>query len=305
MKEEKRKTLLDAIGELPEEMIEEAGDENLRKYKRKNTFIKCIRYGGGGLAVAAVLCILFQTGVFSIRMGSDAPKTSFNATKQLTDSDDSILKEFAESSSDESGNACLYEELEIPSKTVPEEILYMEKTQNNTGDSEANPFSESRINKDCEGVVEGKLLKMKSVTYRQEKRVVYTLEVIKVWSGFTDQEVKKGSIIKLEDEHYVADAVLGIGQGGTYVFPVTSAPDKGNKITADYSLYYPEYPQIEKTEDGNYIVPEDWTSICEEGVNILISPEDTSGEQNFEAYYDRMVLVSGEIFERKMKALLK
>lgn len=33
--------------------------------------------------------------------------------------------------------------------------------------------------------------------------------------------------------------------------------------------------------------------------------EDTSDEKNFEAYYDRMVLVSGEIFERKMKALLK
>lgn len=67
----------------------------------------------------------------------------------------------------------------------------MEKTQNNTGDSEENPFSESRINKDCEGVVEGKLLKMKSVTYRQEKRVVYTLEVIKVWSGFTNRKSKK------------------------------------------------------------------------------------------------------------------
>lgn len=305
MKEEKGKTLLDAIGELPEEMIAEAGDENLRKCKRRNTCKKCIRYGGGGLAVAAVLCLLLQTGVLSIRMGSDAPKTSFNTIKQMADSDESISKEFAESSSDESGNVCLYEKLEIPSKTVPEEILAMEKTKNNAGDSEENPFSESRINKDCEGVVEGKILKMKSVDYRQEKRVVYTLEVIKIWSGFKKQEVKIGSIIKLEDDHYAADAILGIGQGGTYVFPVTSATDKGEEITVDYSIYYPEHPQIEKTEDRNYIVPEDWNSLCEEGVNILITSEDTSDEKNFEAYYDRMVLVSGEIFERKMKALLK
>lgn len=305
MKEEKGRTLLDAIGELPEEMIEEAGDENLRKYKRRNTYKKCIRYGGGGLAVAAVLCLLLRTGVFSIKRGSDAPKTSFNTISQLTDSDESVSKEFAESSSDESGNSCLYEELEIPSKTVPEEILAMEKTKNNAGVSEENPFSESRIDKDCEGVVEGKILKMKSVDYRQEKRVVYTLEVIKIWSGFKNQEVKKGSIIKLEDDYYVADVFLGIGQGGTYVFPVTSAPDKGGEITADYSIYYTEHPQIEKTEDGDYIVPEDWNSMCEEGVNILITSENTSDEKNFEAYYDRMVLVSGEIFKRKMKQLLQ
>lgn len=305
MKEEKGKTLLDAIGELPEEMIEEASDENLRKCKRRNTYKKCIRYGGGGLAAAAVLCLLLQTGVLSIRMGSDAPKTSFNTIGQLTDSDESISKEFAESSNEESGNVCLYEELEIPSKTVPEEILAMEKTKNNAGDSEENLFSESRIDKECEGVVEGKILKMKSVDYRQEKRVVYTLEVIKIWSGFKNQEVKKGSIIKLEDDYYVSDAVLGIGQGGTYVFPVISAQDKGEEITADYSIYYPEHPQIEKTEDGDYIVPEDWNSICEEGVSILITSENASDKKNFEAYYDRMVLVSGEIFKQKMKQLLQ
>lgn len=77
----------------------------------------------------------------------------------------------------------------------------------------------------------------------------------------------------------------------------------GGDITREttYSTIYPYHPQIEVTDDGLYLIPDDWTTLTAKNAREVIM--DTLDEEYF-YYHDKMRLVDEKTFAEQMAALI-
>lgn len=176
-----------------------------------------------------------------------------------------------------------YSSLQLPQGQVDETVV-AQYTPDSMYAGDILPFSESMLS-DCCAILEGKITDMYVKQYAYDiyidesgsqetfryhsSAVVYELTVDRVWYG--DQSLAGASIL-IEDDVYLVDSYFSLKTGRCYVLPIRDAGDTkqvfreyaGGDLTRDsrYATLYPYHPQIEATEDGSYIVPGDWETLC-------------------------------------------
>ena len=249
--------------------------------------------------------------------------------------------------------AISYDSLKFPETRIcPEVIARYGSAAASMAEGDILPFEESMLSNCCavlEGTVTDMYLKTysydtyddkfgtKEVYHNQSDSVVYELTVDRVWYG--DQSLA-GTAVLVEDETYLTDSFFSLMIGGRYVIPLSDAGETkriwkeyaGGDITRDsrYTSLYPHHPQITVTENGNYIVTDDWESLCSgTGQDILLDPpeiesveyhpQNVVGDNNLittewrtilisaqEAryYYDRLKLIESEEFFIRLNRLL-
>ena len=185
-------------------------------------------------------------------------------------------------------------------------------------------FNESMLLQDhCCMIIEGTVLNLyvKHYTYdiysdkfeengilhSNTDTVVYEVAVDKTWYG----EDISGDTILIEDTSYFTEPILAVKEGGRYVLPLYEYGNTiwtlgheyaGGDITREtfYSTIYPYHPQIEVTNDGSYVVSQDWTTLIANHAREVIM--DTLDDDDF--WKDKMYLVDEKTFEDQMAILL-
>ena len=149
------------------------------------------------------------------------------------------------------------------------------------------------------------------VLHMQNQSMLYQVQVEQVWYG---QSVQAGETVLLEDLSYgKIDLGCLLSVGGRYVLPVINQGDtypewqevvSGDvSLSSPYGIYYPYQPPIQRTTEGDYVLPSDWTTLTEVSrpVEMDLSQQGTE----FSHYEDKMRLVTGEDFARQMGALVQ
>lgn len=137
--------------------------------------------------------------------------------------------------------------------------------------------------------------------------VVYEVAVDKTWLG---EDISGGTIL-IEDTSYFTEPILAVKEGGRYVLPLYEYGNSvwelgheyaGGDITREtvYSTIYPFHPQIEVTNDGSYVVSQDWTTLAANNAKEIIM--DTLDDDDF--WKDKMYLVDEKAFEEQMTILI-
>lgn len=192
-----------------------------------------------------------------------------------------------------------YSSLPLAQGQVKPEVLL----QYGGSSSEADilPFSEEMLSKSC-AILEGELTDMylKHYTYdtyddkfgttevyhNQASSIVYELRVDKVWYG---DPALCGTSVLIEDETYLMDSYFSLKVGCSYVIPLRDVGEQkaiwkdyaGGDLTRDsrYATLYPHHPQIEVTLDGDYVVTDDWETLCSGKVQDIDLEVPTDGTQ--------------------------
>lgn len=241
----------------------------------------------------------------SAQVSSDDPKTSQgNVTPNVPDGGDTGAYPA------DPGSGLLpvsYSSLPLAQGQVKPEVLL----QYGGSSSEADilPFSEEMLSKSC-AILEGELTDMylKHYTYdtyddkfgttevyhNQASSIVYELRVDKVWYG---DSALCGTSVLIEDETYLMDSYFSLKVGCSYVIPLRDAGEQkaiwkdyaGGDLTRDsrYATLYPHHPQIEVTLDGDYIVTDDWETLCSGKVQDIDLEVPTDGTQS--PYQDTLI----------------
>lgn len=137
--------------------------------------------------------------------------------------------------------------------------------------------------------------------------IVYEVAVDKTWYG---EDIGGGTIL-IEDTSYFTEPILAVKEGGRYVLPLYEYGNSiwtlgheyaGGDITREtsYSTIYPFHPQIEVTNDGSYVVSQDWTTLAANNAKEVIM--DTLDDDDF--WKDKMYLVDEKTFEEQMTILI-
>lgn len=162
--------------------------------------------------------------------------------------------------------------------------------------------------------------KMK-ITYEPET-IVTTLKIQKVWKGSGSFFV--GDTITIEDEKNYIDFVFSYHVGSSYFLYLgehdndemhinygetedEKIVEGNNRRISPYFNEYPFLPSIEKTVNGDYIVPEEWKSIAlNSDTEVIISPSDidTDVPDDFTDEF-RFRLVKSNDFAKRMSDLLE
>lgn len=211
-----------------------------------------------------------------------------------------------------------YSELDLPEGRINTEALDLSDNA-----SDIAEFSEAELinEKSCmivEGTVTNLYVKHYSydiyydksetseILHNRTDSVVYQVEVDKVWYG--EGAVDKTIIV--EDTSYFTEPVLSLKEGKRYVLPLYDCGDSiysyndyaGGDITREsrLSTVYPYHPQIEVTNNGSYLVSDDWTTLtAKNAVKVVM---DTSDDDNY--YYDKMRLIDADTFAEQMDILI-
>ena len=93
---------------------------------------------------------------------------------------------------------------------------------------------------------------------------------------------------------------------GGYLSRVAGSGVRDLTLSSSYGIYYPYQPPIQRTTDGNYVLPSDWSTLTEVSrpVEMDLSQQGTE----FSHYEDNMRLVTGgfrpqmEVLDQKMQA---
>lgn len=190
-------------------------------------------------------------------------------------------------------------------------------------------FDESLLS-DCCGILEGPILqiypKEYDVDFYDDKfgpvelyhgkaySVVYEMVIENVWYG---EDFAVGDTILVEDEYYQLDPLASLTQGRTYVIPIYEAGDEIGEaqhsvhelapgdFTRDsiYSTIYPYHPQITKTEDGCYLLTNDWQTLAAEPCRAVITDADDFDAGSY--YKDKFCLVYGDDFWERLSLLIQ
>lgn len=145
------------------------------------------------------------------------------------------------------------------------------------------------------------------ILHCRKDTVVYEVAVDKTWLG---EDISGGTIL-IEDTSYFTEPILAVKEGGRYVLPlyeygnsVWTLGDEyaGGDIAREtpYSTIYPFHPQIEVTNDGSYVVSQDWTTLVANNAKEVIM--DTLDDGDF--WKDKMYLVDEKTFEEQMTILI-
>jgi len=211
-----------------------------------------------------------------------------------------------------------YSDLMLPNGETEEAVLGFSDSYM----MDITEFDESTLSQDhCCMIVEGTItnLYVKHYTYdvysdkfeengilhAMTDTVVYEIAVDKTWYG----EDVSGETIVVEDTSYFMEPILAVKKGMRYVLPLYEYGESiwtgvheyaGGDITREsrYSTVYPYHPQIEVTEDGFYLISDDWTTLTAKNAREVIM--DTMETEN--AY--KMWLVDGDTFAEQMAVLV-
>ena len=145
------------------------------------------------------------------------------------------------------------------------------------------------------------------VMHLETDTVVYEIAVEKTWFG----EDASGETILVEDTAYFGQPTLAMKAGLRYVLPLCEYGDTvwtlgheyaGGDITREssYCTVYPYHPEIKVTDDGYYLISNDWTTLIAKNAKEVIM--DTL--ENGDYWKDKMFLVDGNTFADQMAILI-
>lgn len=136
--------------------------------------------------------------------------------------------------------------------------------------------------------------------------VVYEVAVDKTWYG----DDVSGETITIEDVSYFTEPIFALKTGKRYVLPLcecgesvyTNQDYAGGNVSRESTLstIYPYHPQIEVTNDGSYLISDDWKTLTSKNTIEVIM--DTLNDENY--YYDKMCLVDADTFTEQMNVLI-
>ena len=317
--------LLDAIGEINDEAVRGARAE---KKPKSREWIKWT-------SMAAGLCLAFLSIFALSKLRSSAPMDGgadggyAGAPGGYTpgfdgqaSSDGETGEEDPAAQTENDTSPVYYSSLMLADGVLDEEVLAF--SESSTMDDIAS-FDESTLSRDhCCMIIEGTVVNLyvKHYTFdvygnKFEKNgilhggmdtIVYEVAVDKTWYGADIS----GDTILIEDSSYFTESVLAVKEGRRYVLPLYEYGETiptgiykyvSGDITREtvYSTIYPYHPQIEVTDDGSYLVSQDWTTLTAKNAREVIM--DTLDEENF-YYRDKMRLVDEKTFAEQMAVLV-
>lgn len=329
MKEKQTKKLYNSITNVNSRFIEEA---QTKSNKKKTVWVKWC-------AISACLCVAL-VGAFAIpksnpSVSKNAGRTDVGNESAFHDGepnsgvpgldsqtpDNTEISEQISTAKDEIDTSPVYySNLMLSNSVLNEEVLACSES----AVLDIISFDESALALDnCCMIIEGTVTDVyvkhytfdtysdkfeeNGILHNMENTVVYEVAVDKTWYG---EDISGGTIL-IEDTSYFTEPILAVKEGGRYVLPIYEYGDSirtpiheyaGGDIAREtvYSTIYPYHPQIEVTNDGSYVVSQDWTTLVANNAKEVIM--DTLDDDDF--WKDKMYLVDGKTFEKQMAILL-
>ena len=221
----------------------------------------------------------------------------------------------------ESNSSIYYSQLSLAEDQTDPEIL----EQFGRSQADIAGFDENMLSQDCCAILEGKIVDMylrknlpenndesQDASYPFAYSLIYELKVEKVW--YSRQAV--ADTVFIENPVDFIDTPCAMRSGRSYVVALHVASavhhDFAESVSEEetvsfvYSIIYPFHPQIEVTEEGNYIVSNDWeTLVAENAIPIIVDIKQVRGYDIFGYYSDKMSLVPAETFSKQLSTLMK
>lgn len=317
MKKNKSEKLYNAITEIDERFIEEAGENKKNK----------VPFQMKWAISAACLCI---AAVFGFAAINHIGKVNENEPLDISSDKQDAITEPSEGFSpytsepekvkdnSESDGTVKYSELALPETEDNEEVLNMPVISEDIA-----MFDENMLKNQTDKIVEGKITNLYVKEYKYDvyddkfgegkvlhnicSTVVYEVAVDRTWYG----DDISGQTIVIEDSTASCfDPLLTLKKGMNCVLPVYVYGEKlsvgdeyaGGNITRDgiYSSIYPFQPPIQVTTDGSYLVCGYWKTLTAKNAKKVIMDENYDG-----SYRNFMYLVDKDTFEQQMKVLIE
>lgn len=309
------------IGNISDKYVDEAilytGKENKLRHSR------LLKWA----SLAACLCVVL-VGAFAISKSNPSvseleyyPDTWNESTLSDSEAAGTEIPEQTSTAQNESDTSPVYySSLRLADGVLNEEALAVAGSST----MDITSFDESMLSQDhCCMIIEGTVTDLyvkhyaydiysdkfeeNGILHGRTDTVVYEVAVDKTWYG---KDVSGGTIL-IEDISYFIEPILAVNEGRRYVLPIYEHGDTiwtfgheyaGGDITREtvYSTIYPFHPQIEVTNDGWYVVSEDWTTLTSKNVREIIM--DTLDDDDF--WKDKMYLVDEKTFEEQMAVLI-
>jgi len=296
--------LLEAIGEIQDEAIRDA------RIQRKPKVRKWVKPA----FCAACLCLMAITAFAISHMYISKPMENGYVDAQEGGSLPELQKTKYELS------PVYYNDLKLSGGEQNEEALGLSESAM----MDIKAFDESMLSQDkCCMIIEGNVVNLyvkhyaydvysdkfekNGILHGRTDTVVYEIAVDKTWYG----EDVSGTTILVEDTSYFTEPIFSVKKGMRYVVPLYQYGESiwtgvneyaGGDITRDscYSTIYPYHPQIEVTDDGFYLISQDWTTLTAKNTRKVII--DMLEKENY--YQDKMCLVDGDTFAEQMEVLV-
>lgn len=324
--------LYQAITDIDDAIIEEAQRKEMPQKKGK-VFYKAL------IAAAAAACVilagvLFYSGAIGgSKSGGAAAGGGAMAGGGAITGDSAIPAEGSLDSEERDYSPIAYKNLALPEI---DEIPGGENLSYGSVSLDIAAFDERFLQEQsCCGILEGRILqiypKEYAVDFYDDKfgevqlfhgkafSMVYELEIEKVWYG---ENFAAGERVLVEDEYFQLDPLASLQTGRTYVIPIYEAGEEiaeakysvhelaPGDFARDsiYSTIYAYHPQITKTEDGNYLLTNDWQTLAAYPCREVVIDKDplNTGVDAFEPFYqDRFRLVYGDDFAERLSALIE
>lgn len=329
----KKNEISEIIGNINEKYVDEAILYNGKQIKiRHNRSMKWI-------SIAACLCFAL-VGAFAIpklspSVSENAEHADTRNENAFHDNDPNSSAPAPDSQTADSTKAS-EQSITVQDETDTSPVYYSDlKLTNGVPSEEALAFSNadmlsitsfdaSALSQDnCCMIVEGTVVNLyvkhysydiyndkfekNGILHSKTDTIVYEIAVDKTWYG----EDISGDTILIEDTSYFTEPIFAVKKGGRYVLPIYEYGDTvwtlgheyaGGDIARDtvYSTIYPYHPQIEVTNDGSYVVSQDWTTLTAKNAKEIIM--DTLEDDDY--WKDKMCLVDGKTFEEQMAVLI-
>lgn len=322
----KRNDLRDALSGIKKDFIAESDDFKTvsADFRREKTMknkilisVFCLAFVGIGVFGAFNSGLLkrnFQTAENVV--DSTLPTVS-NTTVAKPETTAAIMTEASTVIDTPRSGAPLYYSKLVKSTEAPELDGY-----SSSASLDIDAFDESMLNESV-GLIEGEILDIwvnqyeyatasdkfepGGRLYHKPTTVAYKIRVDKVFTG----DFNVGDEVTVEDYYFMCDSIVSIKKGSSYVIPIGRGDgkfyDHDEIVEGDTSLescYYTVYqfhPQIEKVDDGGYIVPSDWkTLITDECIEIIM---DIEGEEI--PYPGSLYFVPSDVFNDRMNLILQ
>ncbi len=187
------------------------------------------------------------------------------------------------------------------------------------------PFYEEYL-VDCVAVVEGRVkdVRIKNYEYTTDydkfkeggstrylwDTVIYEIEVEKIYKGelgtetlIIEDTILFDSMFYLKKDHRYVIPVIQTSEDVAYGLWQGNITEGSNKKESIYSSLYSYHPQIERTEDGYYIFPDDWSTLasCGTALKVTMDVEFGCGTVYFK---DKMMLIDSVNFEKLFEDIL-
>lgn len=295
----KTENLLDAIGEIDDEVICDAKTAKQQKSRKKIKWI----------SAAACLSLAAIAAVIARNLYAPVPEGNGYSTELLEQAQEKVQEVFP----------VYYSDLMLAEGELNESALGLSESSM----MDIKEFDESTLSQDsCCMIVEGTVTNLyvkhyfydvyndkfeeNGILHGRTDTVVYEIAVDKTWYGVD----VSGETILVEDTSYFTEPILAVKQGKRYVLPLYEYGESiwtrvheyaGGDITREtsYSTIYPYHPQIEVTIDGSYLISQDWTTLVAENAREVIM--DIKEAENYDQY--KMYLVDGDTFAEQMSIL--